>query len=388
MEYLAGTGAGRVIDDEGWGFDVSNTSRFSLGAVKVAATYGYEYFADDFNTFNKITPGSGGGSNPAGDTSIAGAFSQLKFSLGNVDLITGLRYDTYSIQATLPNYPSMGQSTKVDIDEGRLNPKATLAAKVLPWLQPYVTYAETMRAPTLFEVALGGTHPGGGIGFKANPFLEPEVSKGWEFGFNIVKDNVFKRGDAFRFKAAYFDLDVENYIVGDLFAGKFLNIAGISQVRGFEVEGKYDAGFFFGSLAYTHMDTSLPPQMGGLGSPNYMPEHTAVLTVGLRLMEQRLTVGGRISYFSETDVGANNVGFFYESQFMPGYTLVDLFSSYRLDNGLELGVTATNLFDIHYTSTTATPFGIGTANCFGSNFAGCHDSGRGRTVLFTAKLKF
>jgi hemoglobin/transferrin/lactoferrin receptor protein len=399
MEYLAGGSAvGRVIDDQGMGFDVTNTSKFSLGAVRVAATYGFEYFADEFASFNKINPGSGGGPNPTGESSIAGTFGQLKFSLGKVDLITGLRYDTYALEGTVPIQPGhpLGLppgTYALDINEGRLNPKITLAAQVLPWFQPYVTYAETFRPPTVFETMLGGTHPGGGFGFKANPFLEPEVQKGWEIGANLRKDGVFAPGDVLGFKIAYFDMNVENYITGDFAQGIFRNLPGISEVKGVELEGKYDVGFFFGSLAYTYTDTNLPSQVAGLGAPSFMPEHTAVLTAGIRLLEQKLTIGTRISHFSETFVGGVNSGVFYGAPYMPGYTLVDLFSSYKVNKALEVGLTVTNLFNVEYTPSLATPIipqgPITPTNCFGTNLSPlCNDSGRGRTFMFTAKMQF
>ena len=79
---------------------------------------------------------------------------------------------------------------------------------------------------------------------------------------------------------------------------------------------------------------------------------------------------------------------------MPGYTLVDLFTSYKFDERIwSSASSATNLFDVDYTpaldpicrpSTAATP-----ANCFGSNVpAAATTLGRGRTVLFTAKAHF
>ena len=58
---------------------------------------------------------------------------------------------------------------------------------------------------------------------------------------------------------------------------------------------------------------------------------------------------------SESYVGDLNVGGFYGAPFMPGYTLVDVFSSYKFDNGLELGATVTNLFDVDYTPFLSTP---------------------------------
>ena len=114
-------------------------------------------------------------------------------------------------------------------------------------------------------------------------------------------------------------------------------------------------------------------------------------TAGLRFLDQKLVLGGRVSYFSESYVGDLNVGSFYGAPFMPGYTLVDLFSSYKFDNGLELGATVANLLDADYTPALSTPiiaFPISPTTCFGSNSPGCSDSGRGRTFLLTAKMQF
>jgi len=61
------------------------------------------------------------------------------------------------------------------------------------WFMPYVTYAEALRAPTVNETLMGGDHPGAGPrqSFFPNPFLEPEIQKGWEVGFNTAVEHVF-----------------------------------------------------------------------------------------------------------------------------------------------------------------------------------------------------
>jgi hemoglobin/transferrin/lactoferrin receptor protein len=407
-----GSAAGRIVEDNGKGFDVTNTTRFGLAGIQVATTYGYEYFTDDVNASNRLTPTSGGGVNPSGESSIGGAFSQTKFSYGMFDLIAGLRYDTYHIEG---RFNQGGTLTPLDRTDGRLDPKVTLAAQVLPWLQPYVTYAETFRAPTINETMFGGSHPGGsGPAFVPNPFLEAEVQKGWEFGANFKKDRLLTPSDALRFKAAYFNMDVDNYITGCVVGPpvggqppiQFCNAAGTSDVQGVELEGKYDAGRYFADLSYTYTHTDLPTQVNGAGANSFLPEHIVVATGGLRFLDQKLVVGGRVSYFSESYVGAANVGPLlpagpggpiavstYGSAFMPGYTLVDLFTSYKFDNGVEVGGTVTNLFDVDYTPALTTPIvPLGqtptAANCFGSNHPNCSDYGRGRTFLLTAKMQF
>ncbi len=284
-----------------------------------------------------------------------------------------MRYDTYQIEG---EFDDKGTLTPLDQSDGRLNPKVTLAAQVLPWLQPYVTYAEAFRAPTINETMFGGSHPGGsGPNFLPNPFLEPEVQRGWEFGINVIKDRLFTPGDAFRFKAAYFNMDVENYITGFALPPQgpgqppvqFRNAPGTSDVQGVELEGKYDTGFAFAGFSYTYTNTNLPSQLNGAGAHSFLPEHILVATGGLRFLDQRLVVGGRVSYFSESFVGDVNVGPLipagpggpiavttYGAPFMPGYTLVDLFTSYKLADAIEIGATVTNLLDVDYTPALTT----------------------------------
>jgi hemoglobin/transferrin/lactoferrin receptor protein len=413
MTYLrnatgGGSAAGRVIQDKGAGFDVSNTSRFRFGDLRIASTYGYEFFQDDVEAFNKLTAANGAGVNPSGTSQIGGAFSRTQFSYGIFDLITGLRFDTYNIKGVYDDNGITAGGNLVPFEQAdqRLSPKVTLAAQVLPWLQPYITYSEAFRPPTINETLMDGTHPSGPQVFAANPFLKPEVQKGWEFGANIRQDRIFTPRDSFRLKAAYFTMDVENFVVacsssnpatpnpfgpaGSLF---FCNAPGTSVVEGVEVEGQYDAGVVFAGLSYTYTNSKLPSPTNGLGATTFTPEHVTVGTFGMRFLEQKLTVGTRVSAFSETFVGGANccnaaTGASYGFPFMPGYVLVDLFSSYKFDSGFELGLTATNLFDVSYTPASSTPFTSPTGACFGSNFVGCNDSGRGRTVLLTSKAHF
>lgn len=383
MRYLEGTGSavGRVIDVQGEGFDLSNTSRFQIVDVRFVSEIGFEYFGDDFDVINSAAVPDRG-VNPSGKSSVAGLFSQTKASYGIGDLIVGLRYDMFTLKGSgsvaagnpigLPAGPYA-----VDREEERFNPKVTFALNPLSWLQPYVTYSETMRYPTVNETFTGGLHPGTGVPqyFYPNPFLEPEIAKGWEFGFNIKKGGLFAHRDLFRFKAAYFTLDVENYITAFLtpsFATYYDNHPGTSTVQGIELQGMYDAGFFFAGLSYTYTDSNLPPQINGFGATAYLPDHVATITGGLRFFDEKLTVGARGYFVSEAEVGAIN------GPPTPGYELLDLFTSYKFDSGLQIGASLTNVFDETYTPVLST----------GASGATGIPTGRGRTLLLNAKAQF
>jgi hemoglobin/transferrin/lactoferrin receptor protein len=388
-----GTAAYRVIEDEGWGWDASNLSRFNLGGVHVESIYGYEYFADDAFVINSAAV-AGRGVNPSGWSSVDGFFSQTTFTYSVVDLIVGLRYDSFalrgsgSVTAANPLFPALPAGPySVDREEGRFDPKVTLAAHVTPWLQPYVTYSESMRAPTVSETFTGGLHPptgGPAMSFFPNPFLDPEVQKGWEFGFNVVEDGLLTANDSFRFKADYFTMDIDNYITGCAadstgFRFYFCNARGTSTVHGVELQGMYDTGFAFAGLTYTHTDTEVPSQINGFGAQSFLPDDVLTLTGGLRFLQEKLTVGARGYITSKAYNGADVIptNGNPNNPYNAGYELLDLFANYKLDGNIDVGVTVTNVFDLAYTPALTTP---------ATDFTG--ELGPGRTFLVTTRAQF
>ncbi len=389
--------AGRVLQDDGWGFDVSNVSRFHIGSIGVRSEYGYEYFTDSVDTSNRVNPALGGGPNGAGNSSIGGAFSETTFSQGMFDFIVGLRYDTYSLEghgSVVSAYPLLPIGPyNIDKSDGGFSPKLTLAAKPVEWFQPYVTYSESFRAPTINETLMGGSHPGGASAtFQPNPFLNPETQRGWEFGFNSRNHGVLMPHDSFFLKADYYTMDVEDYIATMTTStyNYFYNTPGTSKVQGVELQSMYDARFVFAGLSYTYTDIDLPSQTNGFGAATFVPDHVIVGSLGVRLLDEKLTIGGRVSYFGQTAVGDPNVGSFYDKPYMPSYTLIDLYSSYQVYKGLDVGLNVDNLFDLDYSPAQSTTQGnpFGGATCFGNDRPTCNASGMGRTIYATVKAQF
>jgi hemoglobin/transferrin/lactoferrin receptor protein len=389
-----GGAAGRQITDVGRGADISNVSRFNIGLLKVKAEYGAEYFHDSVDGSNSVNPAAAAGVNGTGESSIGGVFSQTTFSYGIFDLIGAVRYDRYTLDGTFTATNAGGPSPiglppgtyTLDKAEGRVDPKITLAAQVTPWLQPYVTYSEAFRPPTIQESLLGGAHPtGGNVVFYPNPFLDPEILKGWEFGANIKADGLLVARDSFRLKADYFNNNIDNYITGVFTAfgqGVFENVKGTSNLQGVELQSSYDANVVFAGLSYTYTHTNLASQLNGLGAQSYLPEHIVVLTGGLRFLDQKLTVGARATLTSHAFIGAINATN-PADPFTPGYALVDLFASYKVSDSVVIGANVNNLFDIGYTPALSSP---PTVTCTPPGIT-CN-TGLGRTVLLTLKTQF
>ena len=246
------------------------------------------------------------------------------------------------------------------------------------------------------ETLLGGSHPGDGAQFRPNPFLDPENQRGWEFGANVKRDGLLRANDIFRLKAAYFDMDVDNYITDCGSPIQFCNSPGTAAVQGVEIQGTYDAGVVFAGLSYTYTDTNLPSQLNGAGAPSYLPEHILVATGELRLLDQKLTVGARVSY-SPRATWATSMSVCPGS--LPSYArrscratrwsicspATGLTAVLRLEQPLSICSTRTT----RQLTTPIVPFGPATpTNCFGSNLSNCSECGPGRTLLLTTKAQF
>jgi hemoglobin/transferrin/lactoferrin receptor protein len=211
--------------------------------------------------------------------------------------------------------------------------------------------------------------------------LQPETQKGWEFGFNSKVNGLFQPGDSFRFKGDYYTMDVDDYIsaaCGPMgLVCTYVNNPGTSKVEGVELQGTYDAGYFFAGLSYSHNHTNLASQLDGLGLHSYLPGDVTTITAGLRFFDERLTVGARSYIVSDSQRGDVNVepG---DPLFYKGYTTYDLFTNYKLTDDINVALTVTNLTDVAYTPALSA-LGTGTAPV---------ETGRGRTFLLTTRANF
>lgn len=350
-----GSAVGRQITDKGLGFDIYNTSIFAVGDVNIGWKNGFEYFHDKIAGVNT-------GVNPSNGRSSSGAaFTEAKFSYGIVDLTTGLRYNFFKLEGEARDGNKL-----VDRSINALDPKITLAINPTDWLQPYITYSHSMRAPTLQETMLGqSAHT---MNMIPNPFLEPEKQRGWEIGVNIIKNDVFLADDRLALKANYYDMRVDNYIAGRSTAKGFqyVNIDGTSNVRGFELETNYDARFAFAGISYAHTKTDLPAQMPGAGASQYTPDHVLTLTAGARFLDEKLTAGARYNYVS----GGKNATY-SGTERTKSYALVDVFANYKFTENVDLTLKVNNVFNKTYTPALSTS-----------------GSGQGRSFMVATQFKF
>lgn len=264
----------------------------------------------------------------------------------------------------------------IDRSDGAWLPSATIELKALDWLTPYASYSKSFRPPTITETfASGSWGPGDFVGknLAANTRLRPEQAETYEIGANVVLDQLFSEQDRLRMKLAAFYRKVDDYIVlgtiikdgePDRTYTGFINLDGTARMRGIELEGNYDANFFWLGASTTLLDISWLQRTetfdNGIVSTDgkifawntsVPPRFKITLDSGFRLFEQKMALGARMNYVTPTSNArlANNGDVVEYSE---SYTTLDLYGSYQINEQALLRVSANNVTDIRYIPAT------------------------------------
>ena len=334
-------GSRRSFEVETTGFDVFNTSRFDFGNTKVAFTYGGDAFEDQV-----VTSGYGTELTPSGRRTASGAFAQGKVTFfDTLDIIAALRYDHYELKGG-----------DVHSEGERVSPKITAGLTPFNGVTFFATYAEGYRAPAITETLIQGTHsPPATFPLLPNPNLRPEVAHNLEGGINLKRENVISSNDTLRAKLVVFQNKVDDYIDAvyvDIdsapppfnFGLQYDNISK-ATIEGVEFEAIYDARkWFIGVGAHrirgTNDDTGAPLAT--------IPADQVTLTVGFRAFDEKLVAGARTRFVAaqnrvplddEGDPIVDPTG---------GYTVVDLFGEYAMNENTTINLNIDNLFDKEY----------------------------------------
>ncbi|MEM8639259.1 MAG: TonB-dependent hemoglobin/transferrin/lactoferrin family receptor [Cyanobacteria bacterium P01_G01_bin.54] len=185
---------------ESYGGEVQLRSDFTTGTINHQLTYGLD-FSSTFNTrprdrtqtnlntgetTNEIPPDTFPVKDfPDGRTLRLGAYLQDEVDFGPLDLIVGLRLDTYELNTQPDELFSRSGAQASDIYASALSPRLALIYEVTPGISVYGQYSRGFRAPLYSEINSGFTNFTSAF-FKyetlSNPDLEPETSDSYEIG--------------------------------------------------------------------------------------------------------------------------------------------------------------------------------------------------------------
>ncbi|NYT35321.1 TonB-dependent receptor [Allopusillimonas soli] len=243
-------------------------------------------------------------------------------------------------------------------------------------LQLYTKYGRMVRAPSIFESL---TSPSFYYPIEKNP-LKLERAHNFELGVNLSRDNVWLSDDRVRIHAAYFDNHIDDYLTragvrreSQNSASGYVEVLGrinldYAKMRGFEASVAYDTGRYFGSLAWNHythimfcarkgvlLDEEPICRAGGLPHSYSLqqvpPRNTFTLNMGARLLQKKLELGSRVNYVGSrmaSGISKNiGVGGMQASNWRP-YTLVDIYSKYKLNKHVSFALSIDNLTDRYY----------------------------------------
>jgi len=321
------------------GGDLYNIATYDAFGFAHETTVGGDLFHDRVNTRDDL--GLASDSTPPGERLVYGAFVAQSAERGWFEATGAIRFDGYHLTGT-----DTYSGTEVDKTGTGLSPKITLGVTPVDAITVYASYSEAYRSPSLTETLIQGFHPPPvTFAFLPNPNLDPETAHNVEAGLNLRLDGLVTADDRLGVKAALFNNRIDDYIGLECStfplpgACEYINIAKV-RIRGFELEGFYDAGRVFAGLTATVLDGRDLETDEGLAT---VPPNRMTATVGFRAFQEAVDVGARVTLVGGKDDAED---FDYSGD---PYQLLDLFLDWNIDDETELNFSINNVFDREYT---------------------------------------
>ena len=197
----------------------------------------------------------------------------------------------------------------------------------------HASYGTAVKNPTLTELF------GYSGDFQGNPDLQPETSRGYDFGWEQA---LFDQ--RLRLDLTVFDNRIDNIIVG---AGRsVVNLPGESTSRGVELSASANlTADLSATLAYTYTDTEDPQ---GQELPR-RPRNQASLNLNYRAFDNRADFNLAVRYSgSATDLAYDSETFASFPVTLDSFTVVNLAARYRVDDHWQVFGRVDNLFNEQY----------------------------------------
>ncbi|MDH4981227.1 TonB-dependent receptor [Hyphomicrobium sp. D-2] len=354
-----------------WGADVTNISRFDTSIGALNWSYGLSWLSEDTTPSKhskvlewRYVPRDG-------ERQEAAAFTKAAWD--PVDWMTlnaGLRYQHFwssdrsareSLSAAQLPYFQDGYSQ----NKGGFSPSVGVVLKPFEGAQIYANYAHAMRMPSLMEATST-------FGLAVNNLVDPERARNLDVGVNVMRSDLLTGNDKGMLKVGYFHSIVDDYIsrayvppVTGSTDRSGLVIGNIHQAEfsGIEMSARYEVGGFSASMsANYYTNVSFCPTAntcegssiyGDYATNQVPPKYTIDFTVAQKLFDDKLTVGGRVLHIGQRaadhrEMIVRGAAPFISAVYWDPYTLVDLFSEYKINENLSVDLRVQNLTDQYY----------------------------------------
>lgn len=257
--------------------------------------------------------------NANGERQITSLFSDNSIGVADWLTLTGsARYIYYHLRRDLADDDPRGSAEMRAIPKTGSGSGTTVAGSIT--LSPfhgigiYAQYTEGYRPVSLREWTMGMAW----TYLVPNPNLRPERARNVEIGVNVLRDGLLFAGDRLRLKVSRFDNHNIDYVIRTQCTTHVCTDGGYrwwrtpynidhADFRGYEISGSYDIGRLFAEGAYTRYDhveycmtadkCDEKPFVSDYQRVYVPPRYTGSGTLGLRLFDRALTLGGRITVF-------------------------------------------------------------------------------------------
>jgi len=270
------------------------------------------------------------------------------------------------------------------------SPVLSATARVTSHGTVFMRYAQTTRFPSVNELTSSAIIDGGGTvgNLAVNGASKPERSTNWELGYSHDLTQFFPDLRFADVRLSYYNTEIENFIDRDF----YYNVIQFDEKKtsGIELQSRFDTGGFYGSLGASYrlkqklcdqdyasgMDpyyNRIPSCITG-GFPgtysgsSLLPKYSIDMTLGTRLLNNRLDLGWRGTYHSAvendqldnllaSETGASVTDFLArDAWFRQGvdtfYTqsvlLHDLYAHYRVHPSITVNLGVTNVTNEYY----------------------------------------
>jgi hemoglobin/transferrin/lactoferrin receptor protein len=203
------------------------------------------------------------------------------------------------------------------------SPVLSATARVTSHGTVFVRYAQTTRFPSINELTSSAIIDGAGTvgNLAVNGASKPERSTNWELGYSHDLTQFFPDLRFADVRLSYYNTEIEDFIDRDL----YYNVIQFDEKKtsGIELQSRFDTGGFYGSLGASYrlkqklcdqdyasgMDpyyNRIPSCITG-GFPgtysgsSLLPKYSIDMTLGTRLLNNRLDLGWRGTYHSAVE---------------------------------------------------------------------------------------
>lgn len=350
-----------------WGLSIDNTSVFDTAYGQFDLDIGISYKDEDVRPrafteqIEYVTNAR------SAERKQQSAYAKLTYTPSEwLTVNGGIRYDRFSVRDRKATDWDTANPGRVEPFYVRLDDEGFsgfLGASVEPWsgTQLFVNYSNALRLPSLFESSSSFV--------SINTDIQPERASNWEIGANLTRDSIFAGNDEGMVKLSFFDWNIKDYIGREWYTDdtgvSTLRMHNIDRARfqGLELAGRYSINGFTAELAanrYTKVEFCRTATTCGdkslyadYATNQIPPKYTVDLTLSQKLMDDALTLGGRVSRIGPRaighgDVTAQGLGEFIALVDWKAYTLVDVFAEYEINDRLSASFRVENLGDTFF----------------------------------------